>query len=55
MGNDPDDWKPIKTVGTDVREIGVREASGAYGVIILTTFPTVYWYEKDPADGAERH
>ena len=39
QGNDPDDWKPIKTVGPGVREIRVREASGAYRVIYLSTLP----------------
>lgn len=38
-GNDPDDWKPMKTVGPGVREIRVREASGAFRVIYLATLP----------------
>ena len=38
-GNDPDDWKPMKTIGPGVREIRVREASGAYRVIYLATLP----------------
>lgn len=37
-GIDPDDWKPMKTVGHGVREIRVREASGAYRVIYFATF-----------------
>ena len=32
-GLDPDDWKPMKTVGPGVREIRVRETSGAFRVI----------------------
>lgn len=36
-GRDPDDWKPLKTVGQGVREIRVREASGAFRVIYLAT------------------
>lgn len=36
-GNDPGDWKPMKTVGAGVREIRVREASGAFRVIYLAT------------------
>lgn len=36
-GDDPDDWKPMKTVGAGVREIRVREASGAFRVIYLAT------------------
>lgn len=36
-GFDPNDWKPMKTVGPGVREIRVREASGAYRVIYIAT------------------
>lgn len=39
LGNPPDDWKPMKTVGAGVREIRVREASGAFRVIYLATLP----------------
>lgn len=39
QGNDPDDWKPMKTVGPGVREIRVRETSGAFRVIYLATQP----------------
>ena len=35
----PDDWKPMRTVGVGVREIRVREASGAFRVIYLATLP----------------
>lgn len=34
-GLDPNDWKPMKTVGAGIREIRVREASGAYRVIYV--------------------
>jgi phage-related protein len=37
-GLEPDDWKPIRTVGTGVREIRVRRASGAYRVIYIASF-----------------
>jgi len=30
---DPEDWKPIKTVGAGVREIRIRCTDGAYRVI----------------------
>jgi phage-related protein len=33
MGLEPTDWKPMKTVGAGVREIRVRDESGAYRVI----------------------
>lgn len=36
-GNDPADWKPMKEVGPGVREIRVREASGAFRVVYLAT------------------
>ena len=36
-GLDPDDWKPMKAVGPGVREIRVREASGAWRAIYVTT------------------
>lgn len=37
-GLDPDDWKPMQTVGPGVREIRVRDASGAFRVIYVATF-----------------
>lgn len=36
-GRDPADWRPMKTVGPGVREIRIREASGAFRVIYLAT------------------
>jgi predicted XRE-type DNA-binding protein len=33
-GQDPDDWKPMNTVGQGVREIRIRDASGAFRIII---------------------
>lgn len=39
IGNDPDDWKPMKTIGPGVREIRIREQSGAFRVIYLATLP----------------
>ncbi|RNJ41249.1 hypothetical protein B5V01_27615 [Mesorhizobium erdmanii] len=36
-GDDPDDWKPLQIVRAGVREIRVREASGAFRVIYLAT------------------
>lgn len=34
---EPDDWKPMSTVGAGVREIRIRENSGAFRVIYLAT------------------
>ena len=36
-GLDPDDWKPMKAVGANVREIRVRHAAGAFRVLYLAT------------------
>jgi phage-related protein len=38
-GVDPDNWKPMSTVGSGVREIRVRESSGAFRCIYLATRP----------------
>ena len=34
-GHDPDDWKPMPSIGAGVREIRVRDISGAYRVIYV--------------------
>jgi len=39
QGVDPDDWKPMFTVGSGVREVRVRESSGAFRCIYLATRP----------------
>lgn len=38
-GLDPQDWKPMRTVGAGVNEIRVRDATGAYRVIYLAIRP----------------
>lgn len=35
-GHEPDDWKPMPSIGPGVREIRVRDISGAYRVIYVT-------------------
>jgi len=35
LGLDPDDWKPMGSIGPGVREIRIRDASGAFRVIYL--------------------
>jgi len=35
FGEDPGDWKPMPSVGPGVREIRIREASGAFRVIYV--------------------
>ena len=34
-GYDPDDWKPMPTIGKGVREIRLRERAGSFRVIYL--------------------
>ena len=38
QGLDPDDWKPMNTVGHGVREIRIREDDGAFRVIYVAKF-----------------
>jgi phage-related protein len=37
-GLEPDDWKPMSSIGSGVREIRVRDATGAFRVIYVATF-----------------
>ncbi len=34
-GKEPEDWKPMKTIGVGVNEIRVRDRSGAFRVIYI--------------------
>jgi phage-related protein len=34
-GGNPDDWKPMPSIGPGVREIRIRDAAGAYRVIYV--------------------
>ena len=36
QGLEPDDWKPMATIGPGVREIRVRESGGAFRVLYVT-------------------
>lgn len=38
-GLEPSDWKPMATIGTGVREIRVRDTTGAYRVVYIATLP----------------
>jgi phage-related protein len=38
-GLEPDDWKPMKAVGSGVRELRIRDRAGAFRVIYLATLP----------------
>jgi phage-related protein len=37
-GGEPADWKPMTTIGQGVREIRVRDASGAFRIIYVAKF-----------------
>jgi len=37
-GLDPDDWRPMPSIGAGAREIRVRERAGAFRVIYVATF-----------------
>jgi phage-related protein len=34
-GEEPDDWKPMSGIGAGVREIRIRERSGAFRIIYV--------------------
>jgi phage-related protein/predicted XRE-type DNA-binding protein len=34
-GQDPEDWKPLKAVGPGVREIRIRDETGAYRIVYI--------------------
>ncbi len=38
-GFEPEDWKPMRTVGAGVKEIRVRDLSGAYRLVYLASRP----------------
>jgi phage-related protein len=42
-GGEPSDWKPMPSVGPGVREIRVREASGAFRVVYLANLKTAVY------------
>jgi phage-related protein len=37
-GQEPDDWKPVNTVGQGVKEIRIRDISGAFRVLYIAKF-----------------
>lgn len=40
---EPDDWKPMATVGSGVQEIRIRDASGAFRVIYVAKFESAIY------------
>lgn len=57
-GNEPTDWKPMKTVGVGVREIRVRAASGVFRVfyVIATdeAFAVLHAFQKKTRQTTKR-
>lgn len=43
QGGEPDDWKPMPTIGPGVREIRIRDAAGAFRVIYVAKFADVIY------------
>ncbi len=37
-GLEPDDWKPMPTIGPGVREIRIRDANGAFRILYVAKF-----------------
>lgn len=42
-GIGPEDWKPMNSIGTGVREIRVREISGAFRIVYLASLPNAIY------------
>lgn len=38
QGKEPDDWKPVSTVGTGVQEIRIWDESGTYRLLYVAKF-----------------
>ena len=57
-GENPTDWKPIATIGPGVREIRLREPSGAFRVIYLAALPNrivvLHAFQKKTQQTAKR-
>jgi phage-related protein len=59
MGLDPSDWKPMTTVGAGVREIRIRDETGAFRVLyVANSGDAVYVlhaFRKKTQQTAKRH
>ena len=42
-GKEPDDWKPMATVGYGVQEIRIRDSAGAFRVIYVVKFESAIY------------
>lgn len=46
QGLEPDDWKPMSTIGSGVSEIRIREASGTFRVIYVANVGEKIAFQK---------
>lgn len=57
-GREPDDWKPMTTVGTGVKEIRVKDAAGIFRTVYLATRPeavyVLHCFQKKTQRTAQR-
>lgn len=57
-GLEPDDWKPMTTVGTGVKEIRVKDVAGIFRTIYLVTRPeavyVLHCFQKKTQQTAQR-
>ena len=58
ISENPSDWKPMASIGPGVREIRIRDATGAYRVIYIATFAdaihVLHAFEKKTQKTARR-
>jgi phage-related protein len=59
-GLEPDDWKPMKSIGPGVKELRLKDATGIYRVIYLARLEHAIlcftWIpEKDPENRRARY
>ena len=57
-GLEPDDWKPMTTVGTGVKEIRVKDVTGIFRTVYLATRPEAVYvlhsFQKKTQQTAQR-
>ena len=45
-GREPDDWKPMNTVGRGAKEIRIRDEAGAFRVLYLAKFADALYVRR---------
>ena len=57
-GLEPDDWKPVTTVGTGVKEVRVKDGAGIFRAVYLATRPEAVYvphcFQKKTQQTAQR-